>query len=68
MEKFSDRNFQPAPLCLATTAPNEKGKKAQRASHREGAGPCESWQSWLPQPEHAYTSEMPDIPSRIKYV
>lgn len=25
-------------------------------------------QSWLPQPNHEYTSEMSDIPSRIKYV
>lgn len=43
MEKFSVRNFQPALLCGATAAPNEKGKMAQRFSHREGAGPWETW-------------------------
>ncbi|KAF2983762.1 hypothetical protein EK904_010543 [Melospiza melodia maxima] len=42
-EKFAVRNFQPALLCAATAAPNKKAKMAQRASHREGAGPWEPW-------------------------
>lgn len=43
VEKFAVRNFQPALLCAATAAPNEEAKMAQRASHREGAGPWEPW-------------------------
>lgn len=43
VEKFAVRNFQPALLCAATAAPNGKAKMAQRASHREGAGPWETW-------------------------
>lgn len=43
VEKFAVRNFQPSLLCSATAAPNGKAKMAQRASHREGAGPWEPW-------------------------
>lgn len=68
----SVRDFWPAVLCVATTPPDENGKKARKICGEEAQGPgrpgiTAGLQCWLPQPSHEYKSEMSDIPCRIKY-
>lgn len=56
------------PLLQMRKAKRPKGLRTGKVQGPGRPGIMAGLQSWLPQPNHKYTSEMSDIPSRMKYV